>query len=1311
MKKKQQRILSFLLMLVMLFSIFPVSAFAADMETPQTPQAEANEIPDETSMPTIEDAGIALTPLVPAETESSEPTEPETVPQESTVPSESTEPVTEPEETTIPSETTVPEESAPAQTEPVPPTETVPETLPEAEIDDLSIKVGDTVLLQESAADDRLLLAGQRAEVVRWEHLYNEDIYYNYYVYDSAGNPVKSWVNGYINEVAAFVLSNGSIAYCLQPHKAGPTGQIHGTSFQSWDSIKREGITRAMAYGAPNNGDRSKEGMLATALVIWDVACGYRRENGNRNFSGTTPFESVAASTGTTVKAAYDSIVYRMKIHGMIPSFTAKSESSIGAANTVILKRASNGNYVGSVRDTNGILPAYQFISPVSGLSITRSGGVLNITATSQAAQSLKNGVTIRSRRSDAPLRDTDLQIWKKDGTNSSGREYQEIVSMPGGIDPVPCFFRVKTEVQPSIATLQKTSDTSVQGYCFKLYRWENSRSWYGKTDANGNMYETDGNYNAKTGTYEWKGLSDGHYAIKEVLSVYGKDLAFPTSMTLTVTNPNGQVTFAKTYTGNEIVKDANGDAHPNDPKIHLTGLTYGGTLTIQIHNAGSAVPFTLKKSAGKLGDQLKGNACYSLAGAEYTVKKAGVVQEILVTDASGNAVSAKKYPIGTRLEIQETKAPKGFKIDNTTYPLTIHEGTNEIKVTDEPSLDPRSLIFEKKDPLTGQTAPQGNGSFEGAVFMWEYYDNHDWSGSPTRRWYFRTNEIGRHMYQKSFLAPGYQSDPLYVNEKGWNKIPLGSVKVTEIAAPTGYGQLPTLYATITQKSNGASAEFDWTPESDKIVQSKDGRYLFPEPIDKSTFGSLSIQKTDADTGGAAPSWVDFSGCEFTVYNNSANPVKVGDFPIANPGEACYVLTVNAAGQASTDKIFPIGNYTIKETKGNAHYQCNTEWSQSFTITDGGNAAVSFTAANAPVKGHIQLKKVDMENGESLSGAVFEVTFPDGSKHPMTELPNGVHELRDLRYGTYQVQEIQAPVGYVLDSTIYTVDIKENDKTYTITTPGHEGVPNQIIKGHFKLQKLEKGTSTPLQGAEYTIKDPTGKVVGVYTTDENGVIEVRDLKYGKGYSYQETKAPAGFIIDDTVYTFDVTEHDKTYYYERENTPQPGSIGVQKVDSFGNHMEGVTFLLEYSVDDGSTWNPVASRQPDDVLTVGTSSTQGIVDGKLTTDSNGKITFDGLRINSQTGNVRYRLTEVATTDGHNLMAGTAFDGQLSEDGEIDVVITAVNGTAFEMPSSGGHGEIIPTIGAIVMIGALLFYCLCVVNTQNKDKKFEGRKNNEK
>ena len=135
-------------------------------------------------------------------------------------------------------------------------------------------------------------------------------------------------------------------------------------------------------------------------------------------------------------------------------------------------------------------------------------------------------------------------------------------------------------------------------------------------------------------------------------------------------------------------------------------------------------------------------------------------------------------------LTIKETKAPKGYKLDPKTYTHTVTSGENLISEYHNPIFDP-PFVLTKVDKDT--TTAQGDGSFTGAVFKWEYFPNNNWSGTPSRVWYFATDSAGRCVYSKDYLAAGYTSDSLYVSPANVQQLPLGTVKITEVKNSLGY--------------------------------------------------------------------------------------------------------------------------------------------------------------------------------------------------------------------------------------------------------------------------------------------------------------------------------------------------------------------------------------------------------------------------------------------------------------------------------------------------------------------------------------------
>lgn len=176
--------------------------------------------------------------------------------------------------------------------------------------------------------------------------------------------------------------------------------------------------------------------------------------------------------------------------------------------------------------------------------------------------------------------------------------------------------------------------------------------------------------------------------------------------------------------------------------------------------------------------------------------------------------------------------------------------------------------------------------------------------------------------------------------------------------------------------------------------------------------------------------------------------------------------------------------------------------------------------------------------------------------------------------------------------------------------------------------------------------------------------------YGE-YTYQETKAPDGYQLDETVYDFKIEEDGQTIENTRENLRIPGSISVLKTDNDGLPLSGVIYLLEYSTDNGRSWSPVTSRTGDNV-TVGGCTSSGLSGGKLITGGDGIAKFEGLRAD---GEILYKLTEVATQNGHTLLKDPVYKGTLPVDGDsdpiYDISATVKEGSVFGLPMTGSKG----------------------------------------
>lgn len=585
---------------------------------------------------------------------------------------------------------------------------------------------------------------------------------------------------------------------------------------------------------------------------------------------------------------------------------------------------------------------------------------------------------------------------------------------------------------------------------------------------------------------------------------------------------------------------------------------------------------------------QLQGNALYSLAGAQYGIYKNGVLQETLTTDANGYAVSTKKYAIGTALTVRETKAPQGYKLDTHEYVLTVSEGVNQFNVKDEPVYDP-PFALTKVDTEIGN--PQGNTTFQGAVFKFEYFDNltYSFSGTAKRTWYFVTDANGRIDYDPNHLASGYSSDALYSFDGNYS-MPIGSIRITEIVNPIGYTLLSqSLTCTIIPDANDSSgAKFVWNTAdgSDKIfTQIHAGRWDelgIKEPENINSFGSFTLQKQDSITKKTTPQGNgSLAGAVFEVVNQSTNSVKIGNHAEAAPGEVCFTFTVDANGKYSSGKIFPIGKYLIREKTPSPGYKIPENWSYTFEVTAGSSAPadVKIIVDEPPILGSLKIIKQDANLGSStgkeanLDGIKFAVI--NTSTHPVqvngVTYNNGATVMtlelkwdgkqwsasteKVLPYGTYRVQELPQNPGsdmandyYHLNTTPQTADISLDGETVVLTFDNQPKVflgGIQIIK-----QDAELGDKTSadanLAGIKFAVINANSNPVLVNNVSYSYGATIMTLvpKWdGKQWSISTGKVlPAGtYVVRELPKTSGSDMANDDYYLNV--TPQTAVIGT------------------------------------------------------------------------------------------------------------------------------------------------------------------------
>ena len=176
----------------------------------------------------------------------------------------------------------------------------------------------------------------------------------------------------------------------------------------------------------------------------------------------------------------------------------------------------------------------------------------------------------------------------------------------------------------------------------------------------------------------------------------------------------------------------------------------------------------------------------------------------------------------------------------------------------------------------------------------------------------------------------------------------------------------------------------------------------------------------------------------------------------------------------------------------------------------------------------------------------------------VTTREDGKGVFKGLRPGTYYYQEIKAPMGYMLNNTIYSFKVNEDG---SIEYGENQGIIyNEKIKTNVVIKKYEETTNVKVEGAVIGLFDENGNaLIGANgeqikaTTGKQGTITILNLEVGT-YKYKELEAPEGYILNDTMYTFTIGEDGEISYginngiiYNKKKPDEPDNPPVDPDD--------------------------------------------------------------------------------------------------------------------------------------------------------------------
>ena len=304
----------------------------------------------------------------------------------------------------------------------------------------------------------------------------------------------------------------------------------------------------------------------------------------------------------------------------------------------------------------------------------------------------------------------------------------------------------------------------------------------------------------------------------------------------------------------------------------------------------------------------------------------------------------------------------------------------------------------------------------------------------------------------------------------------------------------------------------------------------------------------------------------------------------------------------------PEGSYYWSEVKYPDDY---SKISKLLTEVEDGKTSTekAVNKKSNPDQGELVIYKTDENGKKYLSGAKFEVTAAEdivvGGGYTLVKKGDPIQTVTTDENGkasvtkyifkgySYTVTEIEAPTGYSLNSEPQTVKIA----TDTADFGSKVSVKNTPWTAPFIITKKNLGGEL-LPNCEFEILDENKRQITTGITDENGIATF-SLGYGK-YFYHEIAAPEEYIIDDTLYPFEITEEGVSVYAKMTNYLKEGSIKVTKTTTGNLNIKDIRFVVK-----------------------GISDTNSDIERELFTDENGEALFENLPIG------KYTVTEDGST----------------------------------------------------------------------------------
>ncbi len=724
-----------------------------------------------------------------------------------------------------------------------------------------------------------------------------------------------------------------------------------------------------------------------------------------------------------------------------------------------------------------------------------------------------------------------------------------------------------------SIIIATPPTETTQDHYTLQIRKVDAANPEKGLPGAHFNVQSDSGNYmkdvfTGADGTCTLENLSAGTYAITEVDAPAG----------YTIDDPGPQYAVLPDGENNTVTVTFTDSEDPDDPPPEPAN---GSIRKVDADNPTMGLAGSVIKVEGVDNDFV----------GTYTTDEDGYLSEFPWDSLENGSYVATEVtpPEGYTLSPDPNKVRQTFEWDGEHDVALVFENDAKVKVQlkkqDESGRPIAGVVFNIfcDGQLIGSEATDAEGTITVAAVTEGLYSFVE--VSPAEGYNKLTWPVIAHVDQANIQGGGTVTVTAVNNQ-------LPGLRIIKIDSKTGKG-IPGVTFRIWRD----------TTLIDDLITGADGEINL-DNLQPGTYVVQEVSSDDSHVLDGTPQQVELvagEGVKQLIFVNDPKPgmrlVKLDSEtmkPLAGAkfriskigGDFSKEYTTDASGQIDLSNLDP-GSYEVVEiTAPNGYLIDNAR--RVIELVAGENAEFVFTDTKRPV---LILEKYDAHDGKPLAGATFRIAPINDPDHYVDKVTDaqGRITLEGLDAGVYSVQELNAPEGYVLNSTEHHVKLYPGE-TSTIVIENEKRPALRIVK-------YDAQTKKPLPDTTFEVYRDS-ELIGTYTTDANGEVLLYDLTPGT-YLVKEVAAPDTHVLNSTPQEIELV------------AGQTGTL------VFLNYVKPGIYLVKL---DSQTMEPLANAKFR-ITQVGGDFSQEYI-----TDANGEIDLSGLNPGT------YTVEELAAPDGY-------------------------------------------------------------------------------